>query len=371
MENIPSGEAKHKKNRCNRCFDCPCCQHTLSARATTVSIPKTEKTEGEGDSKVITKKIYYLACLACRWTTRDVGIPDQTTAVGSWPECEYRNAQRFSILLEHFQAVVLQEKQEKQEYWRRKAPKPNKFPSITDRTGITVSMIRRQMGYSDKSQAKIKPSSINPSIATDVVEPLPDYLFKQELSLKNITTTKQRLAQPSGQPYTVNKLFPQHKSLSIKRSLRCRNCEHNVMKPEYNPGSIKYRIQLFASHHIPEVRLIKSENFRAGVNATITLKLINPTMHDMTLTIMELPTDEEESFMIDELRKGIEKSVSVSTPSVTSSISRQASLNEEPRFVDKNVTGQIVLPDSSFILLHQDDSTEYDEDVQSQREDPK
>lgn len=369
MENIPSGEAKHKKNRCNRCFDCPCCQHTLSARATTVSIPKTEKTdeEGAGDTKLITKKMYYLACLACRWTTRDVGISDQTIAVGSWPECEYRNAQRFSILLEHFQAVVLQEKQEKQEYWRRKAPKPNKFPSITDRTGITVSMIRRQMGYSDKNQMKIKPSIINPSIATDVVEPLPDYLFKQELSLKNITTTKQRLAQPSGQPYTVNKLFPQHKSLSIKRSLRCRACEHNLIKPEYNPGSIKYRMQLFASLHIPEVRLIKSEIFRAGVNATVTLKLINPTIHDMTLTIMELPTDEEESLMIDELKKGFDKSVSISTPS----ISRQTSLNEEPRFVDKNVTGQIVLPDSSFIILHKDDSTEYDEDVQSQREDPK
>lgn len=31
-------------------------------------------------SKVITKKMYYLSCLACRWTSRDVGIPDQ--AVG-------------------------------------------------------------------------------------------------------------------------------------------------------------------------------------------------------------------------------------------------------------------------------------------------
>lgn len=309
--------------------------------------------------------------MACRWTSRDVGIPDQTTANGSWPECEYRNAQRFSILLEHFQAVVLQEKQEKQEFWRRKAPKPHKFPSITDRTGTTISMIRRQMGYSDKNQPRIKPSSINPSIATDVVEPLPDYLFKQDLSLNSITTTKQRLAQPSGQPYTVNKLFPQHKSLSIKRSLRCRGCEHNVVKPEYNPGSIKYRIALFASYHIPEVRLMKSELFRPGVNSTITLKLSNPTMHDMTLTIMELPTDEEESFMIDELKKGFEKSVSISTPSLSASISRQASLNEEPRFVDKMVTGQIVLPDSSFVLLHRDDPAEFDEDVQSQRDDPK
>lgn len=35
--------------------------------------------DGEGDgSRVVTKKMYYLSCLACRWTSRDVGIPDQT-----------------------------------------------------------------------------------------------------------------------------------------------------------------------------------------------------------------------------------------------------------------------------------------------------
>ncbi|KAL9696181.1 hypothetical protein quinque_015466 [Culex quinquefasciatus] len=30
LENIPSSEAKIRKNRCNTCFNCPSCQHTLS-----------------------------------------------------------------------------------------------------------------------------------------------------------------------------------------------------------------------------------------------------------------------------------------------------------------------------------------------------
>lgn len=79
MENIPSAEAKLKKNRCNKCFDCPSCQHTLSSRAVSIQVPRKPEDDGkkDGDSKPITRKMYYLACLACRWTSRDVGIPDQ------------------------------------------------------------------------------------------------------------------------------------------------------------------------------------------------------------------------------------------------------------------------------------------------------
>lgn len=124
-----------------------------------------------------------------------------------------------------------------------------------------------------------------------------------------VTTIKQRLTQPANQPETVNLLYPQHKSLSIKRSLRCRECEHNVIKPEYNPGSIKYRIQLFASYHVPEVRFVKCESLKSGSNSYLTLKLINPTIYDMTITIMELPTVEEELSLIEEVKKNFEVSM--------------------------------------------------------------
>lgn len=82
LENIPSGEAKLKRNQCNKCFDCPSCQHTLSSRATTIQVPKKPEGEAGKDAAVVdtkSKKMYYLTCLACRWTSRDVGIPDQTT----------------------------------------------------------------------------------------------------------------------------------------------------------------------------------------------------------------------------------------------------------------------------------------------------
>lgn len=81
-----------------------------------------------------------------------------------------------------------------------------------------------------------------------------------------------------------------------------------MIKPEYNPSSIKYRIQLFASLHVPEIRFVRSDPFVVGESAFITLKLINPTMNDMTVTIMDLPTEEEEKAIIEEMRKNFDVS---------------------------------------------------------------
>uniref|UniRef100_A0A8D8I6N8 Dynactin subunit 4 n=4 Tax=Culex pipiens TaxID=7175 RepID=A0A8D8I6N8_CULPI len=395
LENIPSSEAKIRKNRCNTCFNCPSCQHTLSVRASSSTVVPAAaapaaaageegKKEEPPAAKQITRKMYYLACLNCRWSSRDVGIPDQSVATGQWPEPEYANATRFGLLLEHYQSVVLHEKQEKQELWRRKTPKTSKFPSLTDRTGLTVSMIRRQMGWTDsKAQIKATPSSINRSVASEAVDELPEDLLTKPIQLKNITTLQQRLAQPAKQPFTVNKLYPQHKLLSIKRSLRCRQCDHNVTKSEYNPSSIKYRIAMFAAYHVPEVRFIRCEPLKLNQEAILLLKLINPTINDMTITIMELPTDEEERLMIEELKLSAEATISSSTSSSlmlsaagltsgTSSLaSKQAALLEDPRMVQQRVNGTFKLPDSSFVLHHRDDSAEFDEVVASQQEDPK
>ena len=97
----------------------------------TPELKEEENTSSPANVKTVTRKMYYLACLACRWTSRDVGIPDQTAATCSWPEPEYSHATRYALLLEHYQAVVTYEKQEKQDYLRRKSPKQHRFPSMT------------------------------------------------------------------------------------------------------------------------------------------------------------------------------------------------------------------------------------------------
>ncbi|XP_053678465.1 dynactin subunit 4 [Anopheles nili] len=404
LENIPSSEAKIRKNRCNTCFNCPSCQHTLSVRASTTTVPLSGADSKEGSpatdeqkpkpanpdapaaapttAKQVTKKMYYLACLTCRWNSRDVGIPDQMVATGQWPEPDYPNATRFAMILEHYQSVVLYDKQERQELWRRKTPKQSKFPSLTDRTGLTVSMIRRQMGWSDgKVQLKTTLTPIKESVASADVDDLPEELLTGEVNLKTVTTLAQRLAQPAKQPATVTQLYPQHKLLSIKRSLRCRQCDHNVIKSEYNPSSIKYRIALFAAYHVPDVRLVRCDPVReGGTEAWLLLRITNPTINEMAITIMELPTVEEEKMLIQEHKASIEigtvGSGAGAAPSPTLSglsttFTRQGMLLEEPRMIDRVVNGTLKLPDSSFTVHQRDDSAEFDEVVQGHQDEPK
>lgn len=247
-------------------------------------------------------------------------------------------------------------------------------------------MVRRQIGWSEKLTVKKNPT-IAPSEASEEVDQLPKDIFTQPIHLKSVTTLKQRLQNPSLQPISVNNLYPLHKSISIKRSLRCKQCQHNVLKPEFNPPSIKYRIQLYASAHMPDVRLIKAPSYIFGSTDTFTihLRLTNPTLHDMTITIMELPTTEEEDLIISELKHCFEKSLNVSsavsTPTGTGSapssltslpMSRQQSIiAEELRPVHEKVNAIVTIPDSSFILNYRDDAAEFDDEDQVKKEELK
>lgn len=235
-------------------------------------------------------------------------------------------------------------------------------------------MARRQLGWSDKTATKTsKEINIKSSVASADVCELPDNIFTHAVKLSSVTTLKQRLNNPAVQPYTVNNLYPQHKSLSIKRSVRCRQCEHYVIKPEYNPNSIKYRIHLLASYHVPEVRLMKMCELKEGQSSQVLLKFINPTMHDMTITLLALPTLEEEQDMIEELRKKFDKQLTVTTaatittaaPSLSStSYTALSAFIEVPKPVSEQVTGTIGLPQESFIVHHRDDSADFDEGIQ-------
>ena len=76
----------------------------------------------------------------------------------------------------------------------------------------------------------------------------------------------------------------------IKRSQRCRKCEHNLSKPEYNPTSIKFKIQLAAYYHIPEVMIYRVANaaFLPGSEINFVLKLGNPTQHPTKVEFLDL-----------------------------------------------------------------------------------
>lgn len=372
MENLPSSEARLKKNRCANCYDCPCCLHTLSIRATTTS------RSGDDTTKTSTK-VYYLACFFCRWTSRDVGIQDQPVASGNWPERENEHIARINTILEFYKMVALREKLEKE---KKLYTTPRRtYTHFSEKLGLSGMIARKRAGLPTLPLGRDadpgNPPEIEPAVASEEVEPLPESFLTTAPDLTKITTLKQRFAMPDLQAVSANELMPPHKRLFIKRSQRCRSCEHNVCKTEYNPGSIKFKIQLAAYYHMPLIRILTMEPLRAGRECEIILKLYNPTQHLTSVQFCPLPTPEEEEMELEMQIKQFDKKEqekpagreSLLLPSLTPSVS----LPEPPRRVNINVTASIALPPGGVILPPRDDAAEYDDsgDTHNFQDDPK
>ncbi|KAB0395753.1 hypothetical protein E2I00_002420 [Balaenoptera physalus] len=264
LENMPSAEAKLKKNRCANCFDCPGCMHTLSTRATSISTQLPDD-----PAKTTVKKAYYLACGFCRWTSRDVGMADKSVASGGWQEPENPHTQRMNKLIEYYQQLAQKEKVERDR--KKLARRRNYMPlAFSDKYGLGTRLQRPRAGTTISTLAGLslkegedqKEIKVEPAQAVDEVEPLPEDYYTRPVNLTEVTTLQQRLLQPDFQPICASQLYPRHKHLLIKRSLRCRKCEHNLSKPEFNPTSIKFKIQLVAVNYIPEVRIMSIPNLR-------------------------------------------------------------------------------------------------------------
>ncbi|XP_068631243.1 dynactin subunit 4 [Battus philenor] len=360
LENMPSSEARLKKNRCSSCFDCPSCFHTLSTRATLVQ-PRQTTEQGSGDAKVENKqpkKMYYLSCFNCRWTSRDVGIPDQPVASGGWPERVNPHAQRINQLLDYYKAIVQQEKQEKLDRERKKFAIRGKYITLTDKTGLTGAMARNIAGLPSSESSSSAIANFTPSKASENVEPLPEEFYTKEVNMNQVTSMAQRLASPEWQPGSASRLHPLPRLLSVKRSQRCRACDHNLTKPEYNPGSIKFKIELLAFYHVPEVKIISYEPVKPGSTSALLLKLTNPTGHEMQIHLLQpedVPEPEERPEEPQSIEKSLEKSLNMDKDtSWYETVRRKAQLPTACR---------VATPTVALTLAQRDDAAEYDDDA--------
>ena len=95
--------------RCASCFLCPYCTNTLTSRTFMIRVPsETESTQ------MIEKKAQYLVCSYCKWSSKDVGIPDLVMGSGAWPEVETPNRKRIETLFDHYRFIAQRERMEKE-----------------------------------------------------------------------------------------------------------------------------------------------------------------------------------------------------------------------------------------------------------------
>lgn len=331
LENLPSTEARLKKNRCGYCFDCPSCQNSLSTRAVSLT------SSGQSDEKPVSRKLYYLACAFCRWTSREAGVPDQPVATGGWPEPDAAFAKRVAELVDAYQEVALLER-DGDELKKKMHARPSYF-HYAEKYGLGAAVARTKRLTPQRDARTPQPTAA--AVATEELDQLPDELFTLPVQLHQFTTVRQRLAAPELQPDTASSLFPMHKSLLVKRSLRCRECDHNVSKPEFNPSSTKFKIQLSAFYHVPDVKFVTCEPVFVGRRSELILTVCNPTQHATSVRLLPLDTN------LVEVSK------------------RPVALSEVSRAAQYAVNGTVKLPPGELQLAQRDDTAEFDDAAKS------
>jgi dynactin-4 len=207
--------------------------------------------------------VYYLACSVCRWSTRDIRLVDQAT-LNSWRPQDNIHEGRFNELLQHYKQIATREKQERD----RKRYSTVKIRSSintgtnrsllgSDKYGLLAPLNRR--GIRKTPSVPESPNATNqspkPAETIEQIEPLDEtYFLNNSFEFNKLTTIEQRLNSVESQPTTIDRLYPLPKQFTSKQSKRCKECDHNVLKPEPSPKLIKFKLHQMALFFIPEVR---------------------------------------------------------------------------------------------------------------------
>ncbi|XP_043264754.1 dynactin subunit 4 [Colletes gigas] len=359
MENYPLSEARLKKNKCSNCFECPCCFHTLSTRAGHVPVRVTSaEREDVKDVKTTPKKVYYLFCSLCRWTSRDAGIPDQSVATGGWPEQENPHTSRINALIDYHKILASIEKQQSEKKNRPTRP----FMPMAMFT-ITSAMVRKRIGQAAETPTRTQSNDHPPpSVASEEVEELPAEIFTDPVDITKITTLEQRLQHLDAQAEKVNELRPQNRQYLIRRSQRCRACDHILSKLDLCVQSIKFKIQLAAFYHVPEVRVVVCEPLHPGKKSELYLKFCNPTQHQTQVVLLPLDTPMTSEDVTSEKEDVKQENIPQApvSPNLLPWIVRQVPIVEETKPIKISANASVLLPQRPLILPPRDDAAEYD-----------
>ena len=134
---------------------------------------------------------------------------------------------------------------------------------------------------------------IAPTIsAADMVSgAVKDDALEAALAVKDfaqVSTLDQRFLDLGQQGAATDQLWPAFTNLVAKRSKRCRECQHNLIKPELNPTSIKFKMQLFASQHVPTLKIASVPELLVGEQAEVVLYISNPLDQPLTIAVAVL-----------------------------------------------------------------------------------
>ncbi|UJR09155.1 hypothetical protein I4U23_013403 [Adineta vaga] len=390
-EHLQSHEAITRKNRCQSCFSCPCCDHTLVTRATntTATMPVSLNTTLDSASTAASgidpddsisstnasglqtpsKKVYYLACSVCRWSTRDIRLVDQPT-LNSWKAQDNIHEGRFNELLQHYKQIATREKQERDRKrystvkLRTGIPTPTTSRSSSDKYGLLAPLTRRGI----RTGGILKTPSLNDSSTTTnptpkssdpitEIEPLDENFFlNNSYDFNKLTTITQRLNSVEIQPSTIDRLYPLAKHFTSKQSKRCKECDHNVLKPEPSPKLIKFKLHQMALFFIPEIRIWHHPTWSINDNNPCVVSIVNQLDEQTTLKLYTLDEIREENTDKDLIARINQLDEYILTSQLTLPLNKDRSIrlhaHVEPNETDTKMDDEFRQSDSKELVLY-------------------
>lgn len=286
LDNVPPTEAILKKNKSRSFWQCPSCPSILNHKTHQVQVPNPDKPD-----EVVLRKHHFMMCAFCHWSTKDVGMED-AMAAGAWPEKENPNITRINEIIDYVKQVS-----SNQAFLARAKQNKRVSTRVTGKMSGLSPLLSMNLSMKDGKQTKI-PELNNPvSLSLDQLTPLdPIYNSDEGINLLNVASLEQRFDQPEFQPESIKDLYPRRLTMGVKRSLRCKKCEHNLLKPEFSPNSIKFKIHLCASNQIPDIRILTLPDWNntESEEKSFVLVITNPTHSNVTVTLLpycEQPED--------------------------------------------------------------------------------
>lgn len=313
LEYIPTIDPKFQMNKCASCYQCPFCQHLLSTSILSISPPISEQSPQQDE---IVKRTCQLICEFCRWSSGTF-TTEGSRIVSNLADFEVPNSSRITELISFYKAISQKEKTDKKK--RRFHPRSGNTMDLLKKYGIDNTLspklfetLRARTTFHEKSGASTKynlepKSTEEENIDTfkpaepqqpDELEKLDeDFYYNKDFNIETVSGIDQRLAHVELQPTKVADFKPVSKSLSVKRSLRCKECERNLCRSEYSPLSIRFKIQSAAYYHVPELRL-RCDNYPIKLKLNevniIEFSVQSQTLSQVNVKFDILPEDEGE-----------------------------------------------------------------------------
>lgn len=281
---VPSASVRAEKNRCARnCFQCPHCRNTLSVVPSDPPEEVLTQPRPQTTTESIGEPPFFLYCNFCRWDSQEVGIvfekPTGLALQLQKLEDNLPDSLEFERLKDHFEPLL---RSSSSSHHHTQASHhrnpitaaassalardvPGLHQPIRGVSGRTYSnpkapaRANASKGWDDwdsviyKSRLEVAGSGVGIRIESEL-----DWIkaLDEEHGVGRVAEMEQRWLSSWTQSLKAGELQPLRIPLHSKKTKRCPDCRHILIKPEQKAQSVRYKIKLMAANYLPSIDVI-------------------------------------------------------------------------------------------------------------------